>query len=68
MEGCKYCCEDTEKELFKIKAGNLWGNNINITGMVFSYDGKLSICQWFGNDAYGGEVKINYCPMCGRKL
>ena len=54
---CEYCEEDLTKE----------PKMISIDGYFYSFidNGYLS-----ENTEYGAEceTKINYCPMCGRKL
>jgi hypothetical protein len=68
-EGCKYCCmgEDGDipynrKNLIEHKVGNLFGQDIWLTGVI--YNNKLSLTRGM----YVKDFQIKYCPMCGRKL
>lgn len=59
---CKYCTE--LKSLY-------WNKNHDYVREVYvELDGTLSISTpYFKDELYNGiNFKINYCPMCGRKL
>jgi predicted RNA-binding Zn-ribbon protein involved in translation (DUF1610 family) len=58
-EPCPYCDEntiyktDTSKGVF----------------MLFAVEDRMLKLQVYGNDnSSNHRIKINYCPMCGRKL
>lgn len=70
MENCKYCSMEPNgnipadrKDLFTYKLGKLFGEEIILYGLVCR--NKLSI---IGNSSTAKEIKIKYCPMCGKKL
>ena len=54
---------DDRKDLFNIKIGR-----------VFDYDALLSVVivrkkmSLIGGNNFYKEIRIHYCPMCGRKL
>lgn len=56
---CKYCDCENIKKLEEIKKDNIfctiYGRFLRIQGKVFAIN-------------FGRTLKINYCPMCGRKL
>ena len=52
MDECKYCHGNADDRKFLLRE----------TGIYIDEDGKLS------DDENCEDVKINYCPMCGRKL
>lgn len=69
-EPCEYCrmepngdIPEDRKDLFNIKIGR-----------VFDHDALLSVCivknrmDLIGGNNYCKNIKIHYCPMCGRKL
>lgn len=35
---------------------------------IFEDEGKIYLCINTGDSGCPGTMKINYCPMCGRKL
>ena len=70
MEGCEYCrmepngdIPEDRKDLFSTRIGRVLDTNV-----------LLSICivrnrmDIIGGNNYCKEVKINYCPICGKKL
>ena len=79
-EGCKYCCEGLPEPLFNkedlidICAGNerlsvlgvdmslYFDDEENTTFIALVHDGILGDCVSFE------KIKIQSCPMCGRKL
>jgi hypothetical protein len=55
-DDCNYCCDDVDKRDYILADG--YGG--------FYIDGNGNLV---GDDAYDfPDRKINYCPMCGRKL
>ena len=73
---CKYCnfepngdCPDDRKYLIDITVSSRL--DINLCGAIFS-NGHREIldldinCK--GNSLIDRQIKIKYCPMCGRKL
>ena len=70
MEGCEYCrmepngdIPEDRKDLFNLKIGK-----------VFDTEALLSVCivrkkmSLIGGNNFCHEIRIKYCPMCGRKL
>lgn len=58
MYNCDFCSEDKHYKLRNEKSGEL--------EFILEDDDLLTI---FGYDEFDCfETKINYCPMCGRKL
>lgn len=55
MSKCKYCENDRDHILNKIPSNEIYVSSKNIT----------AFCGWCGARSI---VKINYCPMCGRRL
>lgn len=61
-EDCKYCNGNEETIMYTSD-----GNSIYIGKGQYG-DNSGNICL-INSDSYkGNEVKINYCPMCGKKL
>lgn len=55
-EDCQYCCRDVDMRDYLLSNGN--------TGVYIDGNGNL-----VGDDEfYFEDKKLNYCPMCGRKL
>ena len=59
---CEYCKEKFNKTVFESED---WDIQI--------YDNILDITYYYEDSYYrtchqGKEIKINFCPMCGRKL
>lgn len=62
---CKYC-SDWENEHKELIRAELPGNLLKVEVLQ---DKLALIEQRYGKDQIAdGYVKINYCPMCGRKL
>ena len=55
-EDCQYCCGDVDSRDYLLSDG--------CDGVYIDGNNNLS-----GDDKYDFEdIKINYCPICGRKL
>ena len=77
MNGCKYCrvefdgdIPDDRKSLQIKNFMSIMGNKIDLlamitTGDTLAFDPTSKALNYFGETKY---IKINYCPMCGRKL
>ena len=52
---CKYCKSDKDVWIKGEATNEIYLNNKNIT----------AFCGWCESET---KVKINFCPMCGRKL
>lgn len=60
---CEYC----EKQKY-IKSRNFCGRaKARIVGAEIDISGDEKKIRWF-KSIYAPAFKINYCPMCGRKL
>ena len=58
QESCEYCHEDSDKCIIPIEKN----------GYAFINFGMNGRCLEFHTEGWRGKAKINYCPMCGRKL
>ena len=58
QEICEYCHEDSDKYVKPIEKN----------GHAFIHFGMNGWCLELRAKGWHGETKINYCPMCGRKL
>jgi hypothetical protein len=54
------------KLFFTKKLGKFLGCQVESTGML--YNDILEITTGIGCEGTSWDIKINYCPMCGRKL
>ena len=63
---CKFCCEEDTRDLVVMKEKGLLGVSYWIAAYI-SGD-KLVLAAGDGNHDKWKEVKINYCPKCGRNL
>lgn len=61
-KGCNYC--NRNKSLFIDKKLN----NPNLKEVYIENDGNLAIVPYLSEDTETVQIKINYCPMCGKKL
>ncbi len=80
MKKCYYCDFDERgdntfkhKDLLNIKIGEIQGQRISIEStMVEDFDRKRADIEVVLNqelhELAGVELKIHYCPMCGRRL
>ena len=58
QEICEYCHEDFDKYVKPIEKN----------GHAYIHFGMNGWCLELSAKGWHGETKINYCPMCGRKL
>lgn len=69
---CEYCCEEFFDKCneYIIDRWYYFDNIRAMNSFVFIEDGKLKLftCICDEEDPSPKSVKINYCPMCGRKL
>ena len=67
---CKYCCEGDNEYLFgsPIPLGALDELHLSEMGYIDVNKATLKHGIYIGADCVNFETKINYCPMCGRKL
>lgn len=65
---CKYCCKGDNEYLFdsEIPMGIL--NPCSVFGFVDINKKKFVHGLYISDNNNEFAVKINYCPMCGRKL
>lgn len=71
MNDCKLCSKIyTEEEAEKWKKNMDWEREDYNKPIVMRYDsGKIYLWARCNDSYYTGAVmKINYCPICGRKL
>lgn len=73
MNKCGYCCDFSETESIINKSIPLcWGTRLNIS--IGVNNDKLNVYMYKtfekveASDGKVLEKKINFCPMCGRKL
>lgn len=64
MMNCEYC--EGAKPLF---IGNGWDDRNTDYGAAIVRN-RLSVCGYdiHGSESNGNSVRINFCPMCGRKM
>lgn len=60
--GCEYCKEN-ESLYFDSKF-----NNPNLREVYIEDDGNMTVTPYLCDDTESVQIKINYCPMCGRNL
>lgn len=70
---CKYCrmlengdVPEDRESVFNITVGNLSGTDVRIIGTLCN--NELNVCLDTGTTDKGYDVRIRYCPMCGRDL
>jgi len=61
-KGCGYC--KTNKSLYFDKQGN----NPNLKEVYIEGDGNLSVTPYLCDVTETIQIKLNFCPMCGRDL
>ena len=59
---CKYCTEN-KSLYFDSKY-----NNPNLHEVYIEDDGNMTIVPYLCNATESVQIKINYCPMCGKEL
>lgn len=70
---CEYCVEEDMKSLSERKTSNWHRAYTGIECLVDSENGNIIIQACLDNAHVEPiyketKIKINYCPMCGRKL
>ena len=58
---CPYCAPNHSKDLFSSD-----GSDYFISVSIRMSKMHLAVLSWDGG--YSGNLPINYCPVCGRKL
>lgn len=59
---CEYC--KNNKSLYFDKSGK----HPNLREVYIEDDGNMTVSPYFCDETESVQIKINYCPMCGRKL
>lgn len=73
QKDCPYCHHETRKNHYILLECHYFANDNYVEATVdINTDKSMSLIvgDYYGDD-YGDdtdEIKINYCPMCGRKL
>ena len=69
QQQCPYCHHETGKKHYTLLECHYFANDNYVEATVdINTDKSMSLIV---GDYYGDntdEIKINYCPMCGRKL
>ena len=69
QKDCPYCHHETGKKHYTLLEWHYFANDNYVEATVdINTDKSMSLIV---GDYYGDstdEIKINYCPMCGRKL
>lgn len=73
MSKCRYCCDyQTSKDIIYKQMPIFLGQKMNITlDLMRNQLGLYIISSFNGMETSDGislRTKVNYCPMCGRKL
>ena len=66
---CPYCHNETGKKHYTLLEWHYFANDNYVEATVdINTDKSMSLIvgDYYGDDT--DEIKINYCPMCGRKL
>lgn len=70
MDGCKYCRMDPNgdipedrEDLINVKVGKVFDSDVFASVVIVR--NKMDL---IGGNNFCKEIKINYCPICGRKL
>ena len=61
--GCEYC-----KKGYNIVTLHKSGLDVRVSVANYAGHRLLVSADVLGGRRYGNDVKINYCPMCGKKL
>ncbi len=71
MSECKYCrmepngnIPDDREDIFRLEVMKLFGRSFVLYGSILH--SRLGFTDSLGYTSE--EIKINFCPMCGRKL
>ena len=64
---CEYCQTDG-KDLFNARLFKLVGTEYRISGVIYPDSKKLYIFAESSEAETLKSIKIQYCPMCGRKF
>lgn len=64
-ELCKYCESDLKESLTANDAK--WSGRTDSIE-VFVQPGALSVTADIDNDSFSCKLRINYCPMCGKRV
>ena len=70
QKDCPYCHHETGKKHYVLLTWHYFANDDNYVEATVDINTDKSMSLIVG-DYYGDntdEIKINYCPMCGRKL
>jgi len=59
---CEYC-EENKSLYFDSK-----NNNPNLREVYIEDDGNMIVTPYLFDDMVAIQIKINYCPMCGKEL
>ncbi len=62
---CDFCCEDGK--VVSGKEYNIFGRDMTVDLMLTTYKQK-NILEAVAENETVTEMRIAYCPMCGRKL
>lgn len=66
-DDCKFCTEETEDHQTGIRNGDFKIEIWNNASQDLDDEFYLNV-QHLNQNIYEEDFKINYCPMCGRKL
>lgn len=69
QKDCPYCQHETRKKHYVLLTCHYFANDNYVEATVdINTDKSMSLIvgDYYGDDT--DEIKINYCPMCGRKL
>lgn len=61
---CDFCCEDGK--IIDCNVYDIFGNEMTASIMISTYKGNRIVTMLGDNEI--AELRINYCPLCGRKL
>lgn len=66
---CKYCRVEDARPIGMISAGKICNEKLRF--IVYADENSLTFTSDIGGtscDHFAENIKINFCPMCGRKL
>ena len=68
-QGCEYCSEVKPKDIQNLyKESISYARENNVNQKISIKENKLSMFTRIDKNKLISEKKINYCPMCGRRL